>query len=154
MGRSACFEPPPRARACAHHSSCQQHSHFNMAAFLLCCRHCCCFVDGDIYGSEGAYMRYEEGAWEGSDAHDQDVSSGRQRYRSRPASARPAHSYGGYTDDSMDNDDAYATPETTAPLQARQDTPRYENNRRPHGSCSQQLYQCLVNLYASCCHQE
>lgn len=80
--------------------------------------HCLGVADGDIYGSEGAYMRYEEGAGEGSDPYDQDVSSGRRHYRGRHSSARPAHSYGGYSDDDMD-DDAYVTPETNPPLQVR-----------------------------------
>lgn len=69
-------------------------------------------------------MRYEEGGWEGSDAYEQDVSSGRQRYRSRPALGRSTHSYGVYSDDNMDEEDAYVTPETNPPLQARQETPR------------------------------
>lgn len=80
-----------------------------------------CGADGDIYGSEGQYIRYEEGNWD--EAYDEDVSSGRPyaNPRGRSGSARPARSYGAdrYSDDNMAGPDpAYITPETTAPLQA------------------------------------
>ncbi|KAL0032721.1 hypothetical protein WJX79_005609 [Trebouxia sp. C0005] len=87
--------------------------------------------DGDIYGSEGQYIRYEEGDWdEAYDEQYQDVSSGQPfaNPRGRSGSARPAHSYGAdrYSGDNMAGPDAaYITPETTAPLQAAgQDTPQ------------------------------
>ena len=77
--------------------------------------------DGDIYGSEGQYIRYEEGQWEGSDVYE-DVSSGQAiaNPRGRSGSARPSRSFGAdrYSDDNMADGNAYATPETTAPLQA------------------------------------
>ncbi len=81
-------------------------------------------TDGDIYGSEGQYIRYEEGNWdEAYDEQYQDVSSGQPfaNPRGRSGSARPAQSYGAdrYSGDNMaDPDAAYVTPETTAPLQA------------------------------------
>lgn len=81
-------------------------------------------ADGDIYGSEGQYIRYEEGNWdEAYDEQYQDVSSGQPfaNPRGRSGSARPAQSYGAdrYSGDNMAGPDAaYVTPETTAPLQA------------------------------------
>jgi len=81
-------------------------------------------ADGDIYGSEGQYIRYEEGNWdEAYDEQYQDVSSGQPfaNPRGRSGSARPAQSYGAdrYSGDNMAGPDAaYITPETTAPLQA------------------------------------
>ena len=81
----------------------------------------CCHTDGDIYGSEGQYIRYEEGTWDSPEVYE-DVSSGHPyaNPRGRSGSARPSHSYGGdrFSDDNMANGDAYVTPETTAPLQA------------------------------------
>ena len=77
-------------------------------------------TDGDIYGSEGQYIRYEEGTWDG-DTYE-DVSSGHPyaNLRGRSGSARPSQSHGGdrYSNDNMGDGDAYVTPETTAPLQA------------------------------------
>ncbi|KAL3131529.1 hypothetical protein ABBQ38_007832 [Trebouxia sp. C0009 RCD-2024] len=77
--------------------------------------------DGDIYGSEGQYIRYEEGAWDSPEAYEE-VSSGHPyaNPRGRSGSARPSHSYGvdRVSDEDMDEGDAYVTPETTAPLQA------------------------------------
>ena len=81
-------------------------------------------ADGDIYGSEGQYIRYEEGNWdEAYDEQYQDVSSGQPSAnpRGRSGSARPAQSYDAdrYSGDNMAGPDAaYITPETTAPLQA------------------------------------
>ncbi len=81
-------------------------------------------ADGDIYGSEGQYIRYEEGNWdEAYDEQYQDVSSGQPfaNPRGRSGSARPAQSFGAdrYSGDNMAGPDAaYVTPETTAPLQA------------------------------------
>ena len=81
----------------------------------------CCPTDGDIYGSEGQYIRYEEGTWDSPEAYE-DVSSGHPyaNPRGRPGSARPSHSYGAdrFSDDNMADGDAYVTPQTTAPLQA------------------------------------
>lgn len=79
------------------------------------------YTDGDIYGSEGQYIRYEEGAWDSPEAYEE-VSSGHPyaNPRGRSGSARPSRSYGvdRASDDDMDEGDAYVTPETTAPLQA------------------------------------
>ena len=83
-------------------------------------------ADGDIYGSEGQYVRYEEGDWndEADDEHYQDVSSGRpfpDPRGGRPGSARPGRSCGvdRYSDDNMAGPGrAYITPETSPPLQA------------------------------------
>ena len=86
----------------------------------LCLQHLPLDADGDIYDSEGQYIRYEEGNWAG-DAYD-DVSSGHLYANpgGRSGSARPSRSFGadGYSDDNMADADAYVTPETTAPLQA------------------------------------
>ena len=81
----------------------------------------CCHTDGDIYGSEGQYIRYEEGTWDSPEAYE-DVSSGHPyaNPRGRSGSARPSQSHGAdrFSDDNMADGDAYVTPETTAPLQA------------------------------------
>ena len=71
-------------------------------------------ADGDIYGSEGQYHRYEEGDWDDDmDEHLQDVSSG-QVY----PQGRSGRSFDRYSDDNMGgHDNVYVTPETTAPLQ-------------------------------------
>ena len=77
-------------------------------------------ADGDIYGSEGQYHRYEEGDWDDDmdmDEHYQDVSSGQVQLRGRSGCSFGADRYSG---DNMGghDDDAYVTPETTASLQA------------------------------------
>ena len=81
----------------------------------------CCHTDGDIYGSEGQYIRYEEATWDSPEAYE-DVSSGQPYAKpgGRSGSARPFHSHGSdrFSDDNMADGDAYVTPETTAPLQA------------------------------------
>lgn len=79
----------------------------------------CCYTDGDIYGSEGQYIRYEEGAWDSPEAYEE-VSSGHPyaNPRGRSGSARPSYGADRVSDDDMADGDAYVTPETTAPLQA------------------------------------
>ena len=100
--------------ACGHGT----YKHSNKA----CTHIICCHTDGDIYGSEGQYIRYEEGTWDSPEAYEE-VSSGHPYVnpRGRSGSARPSRSYGAdrFSNDNMaDGDDAYVTPETTAPLQA------------------------------------